>query len=77
MIGIWPRKNPNQPKLSDQIRQAIVESEYTRYQISQETGLDQAALSKFVHGERGLALENIDKLAAFLNLEIVVHKKGR
>lgn len=70
-------KKAKQLKLSDQIRQAIAESEHTRYRICQATGLNEAALSKFFHGERGMSLESIDKLAEFLELEIVVRKKGR
>jgi transcriptional regulator with XRE-family HTH domain len=66
-------------KLSDQIRQAIVDSGETRYRISKATGINEAAQSKFVHGERGLSLESLDALAEYLHLEIVMRKpsKGR
>lgn len=59
---------------SDQIRQAILNSDLTRYQISQQTGIDQAALSRFVHGERGLALDNVDLIAELLGLEVTQKK---
>lgn len=70
---------PKKPrKLSDQIRKAIADCEHTRYRIAQETGINEAALGKFFHGERGLSLDSLDKLAEFLGLEIVTkHKKGR
>jgi transcriptional regulator with XRE-family HTH domain len=61
-------------KLSDQLRQAIADSGLTRYRISQATGISEAGLGKFVHGERGLSLESIDRLAEFLNLELTVRK---
>ena len=61
-------------KLSDQLRRAIASSGHTRYRISQETGINEAALGKFFHGERGLSLESIDRLAEFLNLQLVVRK---
>jgi len=66
-------------KLSDQLRRAIANCGQTRYQIAQATGIGQAALSRFVHGERGLSLESIDKLAEYLHLEVVMKKpsKGR
>jgi hypothetical protein len=60
--------------LSDQLREAIAKSRHTRYRISQETGVNEAALGKFFHGERGLSLESIDRLAEFLNLELAVRK---
>ena len=56
---------------SEQLRRIVRECEETRYRISQETGIGEAALSKFVHGERGLSLESLDKLAALLRLEVV------
>lgn len=55
---------------TDQIRQAVLNSEMTRYQISKLTGIDKAALSRFVNGERGLSLAAIDTLAELLGLEV-------
>lgn len=67
--------------LSDQVRQAIRDADCSRYAIWQATGIDQAVLSKFLKGERGMSLESLDKIAEFLNLEIAVRKprkpKGR
>lgn len=66
-------------KLSDQVREAIRDADCTRYAISKATGIDQAVLSKFLTGERGMSLDSLDKLAEFLNLRITVQKprKGR
>ena len=47
----------------------------TRYQISQQTGIEQSALSRFVHGERGLALDNVDLIADLLGLEVTQKKE--
>lgn len=55
---------------SDEIRDAIRESPYTQYAICRATGLDKGALSRFVSGERGLELANVDKLAEFLGLHV-------
>ena len=70
---------PKKPrKLSDQIRQAIADSEHTRYRIAQETGINEGALGAFFHGQRGMSLESLDKLAEFLGLEVVTkRRKGR
>ena len=59
-------------KLSEQIRRAITDCGTTRYVISKETGIDQATLSRFMSGERGLPTKTLDTLADFLNLNIVV-----
>jgi len=62
------------PRLRDQVRQAIRDSDATRYQIAKATGIDQASLSKFISGERGLSLGSLDLLAEFLNLQLTVGK---
>jgi hypothetical protein len=73
--GAMPKKHR---KFSDQIRQAIGDSGESRYRIAKETGLNEAALGKFFHGERGLSMESLDKLAEYLGLEVVTkRRKGR
>ena len=68
-------------KFSDQIRQAVIDSEFSMYRISIDTGLDESALGKFVRGERGFSLESINILAAYLDLRVVtggkLKKEGR
>ena len=66
--------------ISGRLREAIERSGQTRYRIALATGISQAALSRFITGERGLALESADKLAAYLGLELMPVKqssKGR
>jgi transcriptional regulator with XRE-family HTH domain len=60
---------------SDQLRRAIRESGLTRYAIFVRTKIDQATLSKFMKGERGLSLSAIDKLMDELGLEIRPRKR--
>lgn len=60
---------------SGQLRQAIRDCGITRYAISVRTGIDQATLSKFMKGERGLSLSAIDKLMDALGLEIKPGKR--
>ena len=57
-------------KLTDQIRRAVEASGKSRYAISQATGVDQAALSRFVHGG-GLSMESLDLVAEYLGLNII------
>jgi transcriptional regulator with XRE-family HTH domain len=63
--------------LSEQLRRAVKDSGHTRYAIWKATGVSQATLSKFLSGERGLSFEAMDKLAAFLNLEITKSKSSK
>ena len=71
---------------SDDLRRAIQRSGKTRYRISQDTGVSEAVLCKFMQGERGMLLPSIDKLYAYLGLRLVAEnqperkgtkKKGR
>ena len=65
----------------DTIRKVIAESDKTRYRLWQETGISQAQLCEFLHGRRGMSVENLETLAKALGLEIIVRpakrKKGR
>ena len=64
-------------KLSDQVRQAIDDSGLTRYRISQETGIDESALSKIYNGQRGFNSDTLDILGEYLGLRIVMDRKAK
>lgn len=51
------------------LRAAMVDSGLSRYAISKATGIDQATLMRFANGA-GLSLDNIDRLAVLLELEL-------
>jgi plasmid maintenance system antidote protein VapI len=63
------------------LRQAIETADATRYRLSMLSGIDQATLSRFVHGERSLTLPTAQKLAEALGLDIIITprqtRKGR
>ncbi len=61
-------------KFSDQIRELVRTSKYSRYAIWKATGIDQGAMSHFLAGRRGLSMASLDALADFLGLEVV--RKG-
>jgi predicted transcriptional regulator len=62
--------------LSEQLRDAILSSGTSRYAISKATGVSQAALSKFVLGQRGISVKAMDAVGLFLGLSIS-KRKGR
>jgi transcriptional regulator with XRE-family HTH domain len=70
------------PKFSDQLRQAIERSDKTRYRISQETGVSEAVLSRFMNRKVGLSMETVDLICECLRLRLVAEdipltRKGR
>ncbi len=67
------RTNP----LSDEIRQAVDASGQSRYRISRELGLAESTMSRFMSGQGGLSMENLDALADLLDLHIRVGKRRR
>jgi predicted transcriptional regulator len=62
---------------SETLKRLIREGELTRYALSVRTGIDQATLSKFLKGERGLSLRAVDRLMDALNLEVRPRRKRR
>lgn len=57
-------------KLSDQLRAAIRNSGKTIYRIAKDCGIAEPHLRFFLAGKRGLGLDRIDRLAAYLQLEL-------
>jgi hypothetical protein len=75
-IGDNARMAKKRPmRLTDQLRQAIDDSGLTRYRIAKETGINEAALSKFYLGQRGLSMKALNALGAFLKLKITLGRK--
>jgi cyanate lyase len=61
--------------LTDQLRQAIDDSGLSRYRIAKETGINEAALSKFYLGQRGLSTSALNALGECLELTILSRRK--
>jgi plasmid maintenance system antidote protein VapI len=60
--------------IGDQLREAILSADVTRYRISKDTGITEAALSRFITGGSGLSLKTIDILGEYLGLDITTRK---
>jgi transcriptional regulator with XRE-family HTH domain len=76
---MWQSASVNERRstISEQLKAAILAASESRYRIAQETGVTEAALSRFVNGKRLLDLSSVDKLASYLRLELVPAKKQR
>lgn len=62
-------------RLTDEIRAAVERSGTTRYVIAKETGIDAAALCRFIQG-KGLSMESLDRLADCLGLHVVLESES-
>ncbi len=63
-----------------QLRQTVLDSELTRYRLAKLSGVSQATLCLFVHGQRSITMESAAKLAEVLGLTLTPierPKKGR
>ncbi len=47
-------------------------SDKTRYSLWKETGIDQSHLFKLWNGKAGLSVENLEKLADALGMEVII-----
>ena len=75
MVGSMKQEGHN--KLSDQLRMIVETCGKSRYQIAKETGIDESALSRFAHGERGLSMSALDQLGECLDLTVAVRARKR
>ena len=57
--------------LSGQLRWYLEHCGQSTYRLERETGVSNAALSRFLRQNRGLTLETVDKLAKHLCLRLV------
>jgi transcriptional regulator with XRE-family HTH domain len=57
-------------KLSDQIREAVDASGKSRYRIAKELGVAESTISRFMSGQGGLSMDNLDALADLLGLAL-------
>ncbi len=62
--------------LAARLRKEIESSGLSRYEIHKKTGIDQATLSRFMSG-KNLALDAVDKLLDFFELDVVNRKRDR
>jgi hypothetical protein len=57
---------------SEQLRRAVLDCGESRYRLSLELGVSESLLSRFVNGDIGLSLANIDKICERIGGRLVV-----
>ncbi|HEY2838154.1 MAG TPA: helix-turn-helix transcriptional regulator [Pirellulales bacterium] len=63
--------------LSTVLREALENSDVSRYRLSQITGIPEITLGRFLRDERDVRLKTADALADALGLELVPKKKPK
>ncbi len=66
--------NQKKTSLSDQLRRAIETADVSRYRLSQQTGISQSLLSRFMHRTAFFSEESLNTLADALGVELVKTK---
>lgn len=61
--------------LSDQLRHFIETGEVSRYRLSQQTGISQSILSRFMHGTAFFSEASLNTLTDALDLELSKRSK--
>ncbi len=69
------RKNKQASTVSEVLRTAIEQSGLTLYRVAKNAGVGYTTLHRFMHRERSLSMEALDKLCDSLKLELQL-KKG-
>jgi DNA-binding phage protein len=59
------------PAISDQLKLAMKASGLTPYGLAKASGVNASAIQRFLHGERSLKLESVDRIAVALGLVLV------
>ena len=59
------------------MRQAMDDSGLSRYAIAKALNINESALGKFYHGQRGIAVDTLDRLGELLELRLVGPKPPR
>jgi transcriptional regulator with XRE-family HTH domain len=58
--------------INEQLREAIEGCGKSRYRISQESGVSQAVLSRFVNGQTELTIANAERLCQSVGVKLVL-----
>lgn len=56
----------------DELRRLMKASGLSMYAIARDTGVDKAALSRFMAGDRGLSVESVESIAKLLGHRLML-----
>jgi len=62
--------------LQNEIRAELAERNFTATYVSEQTGISETSLSRFLNNKRGIRMESLEKLMNFLKLDILAIRQG-
>jgi predicted transcriptional regulator len=62
------KRQKSEPTMSDQLRQAILDSGLSVYAVAKGSGVSQPVIARFVAGERDIRMATADQLFAFFRM---------
>lgn len=68
------KRQSKEPTMSDQLRQAIVDSGLSVYAVAKGSGVSQPVIARFVAGERDIRMATADQLFAFFQMRATAPK---
>ena len=71
------RKTKPPPRFSAALRRAIADSDKSLYDVARAAGIPYSTMSRFIAGERVLALEDVDRLCQALDLELRPQRRNQ
>ena len=72
-----PMKTKQTNKVSERLREAIIDAPMSQRQIALRLGIDEGQFSRFMNHKGGLSMEGIDAAAELLGLELRPIRKPR
>lgn len=72
-VAMASKRKPR--SVTDELRRAIAGSGVTLYQVAKDSDVEPSVIYRFMAGKQSLTLDTVDRLAAYLGLEL--KKKGR
>lgn len=63
--------------IAERLRHAVLHSGMSRYEVSRRADVSESVLSRFVRGAGGLSLDNLERVAKALGMEVVFRERQR
>lgn len=63
--------NDNMKTVTDRLKEAVRDSGLSHRSLALQAGVNRLSIMRFMRGDTGLALDQLDRLCAFLGLELV------
>ncbi len=63
--------------MGNRLKEVLNREEVTAYRLWKDLKINQGQLSKFFSGKAGMSLENLERIADYLNYDLVLVKRAR